>query len=269
MARVAGAVQRVQLALHAALDLGLSGRRSADRPDPRELSVLIKTFGRRDKTVRLVRSIRRFYPDLDIIVADDGPGGAPYPSATSLPLPYDAGLSEGRNALIAAANTPYVLLLDDDFVFFHRTRLGPAFRVIRERPSIDILAGTVRDLPRYRVLGYYYRLQRNGTVLHYVNEPLESLGPLRRYDITPNFFIARVDRLKAVGWDPELKLAEHTDFFLRAHAAGLATWHYPPLEILHARHQVDTTYQAMRSRGSHYVSVMMKKHGLTDLVYER
>ena len=89
---------------------------------------------RREKLQLLLVSIRRRYPDrqLRILVADDG-GAADREvlrgfGARLLRLPLNAGLSYGRNALVQATRTPFLVLLDDDTVFGRSTVLGTLHR---------------------------------------------------------------------------------------------------------------------------------------------
>ena len=79
------------------------------------LTAIIKTFERPRALDRLIRSIRRDYPDLPIIVGDDSFHPYRRTDVEYLRLPPDIGASAGRNAMLHRVQTPLFLQLDDDF----------------------------------------------------------------------------------------------------------------------------------------------------------
>ncbi len=101
------------------LDATLSHRPAMPRGQLPNLTAIIKTFERPRILRRLVSSIRRLYPDLKVIVADDSRSPVPVDGVTTIELPYNTGLTAGRNAALREVVTPYFLLLDDDFVRGH------------------------------------------------------------------------------------------------------------------------------------------------------
>ena len=66
---------------------------------------MIKTFERPAKLKRLVDSIRRLYPGLTIIVVDDSRHPRNLPEVENINLPFDSGVSAGRNAGVKAVGT--------------------------------------------------------------------------------------------------------------------------------------------------------------------
>src|SRR5206468_3533420 len=89
----------------------------------RELTALVKTFERPPILRRLVSSIKRLYPALRVVIVDDSRKPSRLPGTETIVMPYDSGISAGRNEGLKHVTTPYVLVLDDDFIFFRRTRL--------------------------------------------------------------------------------------------------------------------------------------------------
>jgi hypothetical protein len=65
-------------------------------------------------------------------------------------------------------------------------------------------------------------------------------------DKISNFYIARAERLRLVGWDSSLKRIDHADFFTRA-LGVLVTVFDPDLRCLHAQTPFDVNYMAHRS----------------------
>ncbi|KAM4618024.1 beta-1,4 N-acetylgalactosaminyltransferase 2-like [Discoglossus pictus] len=83
------------------------------------VTVATKTFLRYDKVRLLIKSIRQFYPDITIIVADDNEN-------------TEKGWFAGRNLPVSQVTTKYFLLVDDDFIFTENTKLEKFVQVLEE-----------------------------------------------------------------------------------------------------------------------------------------
>eukprot|EP01108_Squamamoeba_japonica_P005179 TRINITY_DN4070_c0_g1_i1.p1 TRINITY_DN4070_c0_g1~~TRINITY_DN4070_c0_g1_i1.p1 ORF type:complete len:215 (-),score=46.99 TRINITY_DN4070_c0_g1_i1:25-669(-) len=197
------------------------------------------------------------------------------PNTELLSLRYDVGLSAARNALVERATTPFVVLLDDDFVFDQRTDIAALLRVLEESPDqLDIVAGSLVLHEPADSEPYSYaemlRISDDGTELQLRRG---SLGPVSgfedacsRHDIVLNFFVARTLSLRRVLWDADLKLGEHQDFFLRAKNSGLKVASCPSLAIaIHAQDHSDTNYKRKRMREFQFLRKMLTKHNLRRL----
>jgi hypothetical protein len=215
-----------------------------DRSLDNELTVLVKTFERPAILVRLLASIRRYYPSLPVIVVDDSREPRPLPGVETITLPFDRGVSAGRQAGLDRVRTPYVLVIDDDFIFYNATRLRHALDKLVRNDVIDILGGQLIDLP-------YLRGRRPplGQIFPTRARPLVPIGStidrLLVCDKVANFYLARTDGLRLVGWDPALKRIDHADFFTRA-LGVLVTVFDADLRCLHAQTPFDARYMAHR-----------------------
>jgi hypothetical protein len=193
--------------------------------DLSQLTAIIKTFHRPRALDRLIRSVRRYYPHLSIAVADDGITPSPRDDVDYLRLPVDIGLSAGRNALLRHIRTPYFLLLDDDLEFCRQTCIEHLLELVASS-TVDVAGGD------------YYRCKRKLLFTHRRWQPFHGIfrfhdGDLQlirethaahsQYelcDVVHNFFVARTaDVLELGGWDEELKLNEHVEFFVRLRRA--------------------------------------------------
>lgn len=262
------------------------------------LSIIIKTFNRPASLTKLLRSIQSLQLTYPVLIADDSQQSSkalilklfPDLNITYLELPFDTGLSEGRNILVQHVKTDCFLLCDDDYVFDERTGLPRAYQCLADN-QLDILGGSyynyvnipslnvfVRQLNhpkrlvrflfnRYQTSRYIGRFNISGShceLLISQNKPKQTPFPC---DLVNNFFIARTDRVKAFGgWDKELKMGEHEDFFLRAKQHGLkvafsnelVTRHYPFIPVK------NSAYNNYRVRAAHYKGLFVKKHGFTS-----
>ena len=228
---------------------------------PGKIAAVIKTFQRPRACSALVASIRRQYPDLPIVVVDDSREPGEYPGCRVVRLPFDSGLSAGRNAGIAAVDTEYVLNLDDDFLFYSRTALGGALEILERHPEIDLLGGTVVDLPLFithdfRAAGLF------PTDAEPRIAPGTRIGPAVVMDKVANFFLARTASVRSVGWDPALKLVEHADFFTRARGR-IVSAQWDGWRILHRRDPFDRDYLEFRQNLASSLTHLRRKYGLT------
>ncbi|MEE4243751.1 MAG: glycosyltransferase family 2 protein, partial [Desulfopila sp.] len=221
------------------------------------LTAVIKTFERPKIVRRLVRSIRRFYPDLPVIVVDDSLEPTRIDGVKTIVMPYDSGVSAGRNAGVREVKTPYLLMLDDDYVFYRKTGLIQAMEIIHAESDIDILGGARIDLPFYRIVDHgqsvLFPTMRTSVL------PVGStVGGLPVYDKVAQFFIARTERIRQVMWDEELKRIDHADFFTRA-KGRLVTVYFAGLRCLHAQSRFDENYLSKRLDTGDY-SYLRKKY---------
>jgi glycosyltransferase involved in cell wall biosynthesis len=209
-----------------------------------KVSVLIKTFQRPRTVNAAVASIRRFYPKLPIIIADDSsvPIAFGNSDVTVHRLPFDSGVGKGRNFLLSQVRTPYLLMCDDDHLFTRTTRIERMLDLL-DAEGFDILSCLVFEGdswlrgPRQswrRVLDFQMDLDLTEGTLRFT-EPTSGYGQqVVRCDLVHQFFLARTEAVIASGgWDERLKTADHTDFFLRTKQAGLKVGFTPTVAVKH------------------------------------
>ena len=235
---------RAELAAVRRWDAAAAGREAASPRELERVTAIIKTFERPRLLTRLVGGLLRSFPGLAIIVADDSRVPMHLTGVQTIELPFDSGVSAGRQAALDAVQTELTWVLDDDFVVYHGTRLASVVRTLHEQAQLDLVGGPVIDLPFGTVRG-----SPNEKVYPTNGEPVVSLGTrLGRAvvcDKVPNFFVARTERLRQVGWDAQLKRVEHGDFFTRARGV-LVTGFDRAFSCLHAQTPFDTAYMSKR-----------------------
>jgi glycosyltransferase involved in cell wall biosynthesis len=227
-------------------------------PELDEITAVIKTFERPKKLAGLVKSIKRLYPTLKIIVIDDSKQPRQLAGVETIILPYDSGVSAGRNAGLSAVTTKYMMCLDDDFVFNRHTELLNAFQAMETHPQIDILAGEVIYLPLRIVHDYSHTgvFETGRTPLH---EPGSYIGPYPVHLKVPNFYIGRSDKIRLVGWDDNLKRMDHADFFSRA-VGVLTSVQDRSFKVLHYPTYFNKTYMERKTDNRHDAMVLQHKY---------
>ncbi|XP_063641594.1 beta-1,4 N-acetylgalactosaminyltransferase 1 isoform X7 [Pan troglodytes] len=198
------------------------------------VTIATKTFLRYDRLRALITSIRRFYPTVTVVIADDSdkPERVSGPYVEHYLMPFGKGWFAGRNLAVSQVTTKYVLWVDDDFVFTARTRLERLVDVL-ERTPLDLarleatslslqVGGAVREISGFATtyrqllsvepgapgLGNCLR-QRRG-----FHHELVGFPGCVVTDGVVNFFLARTDKVREVGFDPRLSRVAHLEFFL-------------------------------------------------------
>jgi GT2 family glycosyltransferase len=183
-------------------------------------------------------------------------------------LPHDSGLSKGRNELLKRVKTKYFVLLDDDFVFTSQTEIK-YFVSIMEHTNLDICGGEVFNYKENKMLSYFanFDVRKDGTHLVQVPTTHKPESNVRFCELILNFFIARTDTvLQMGGWDPDLKVAEHTDFFFRCKKAGIHVGYTPTVIVNHSQARPkESVYVKYRMRGRQFTDLMIHKQNLTTL----
>ncbi len=228
-------------------------RITAARPGPAEraasartVTMAVKTFQRPEVARRLVRSARRVF-DGRIVVADDShvPMSFADPLVDVLALPFNSGVSVGRNAALDAVDTEFVLVTDDDIVFTSATDVDAARRRLEAHPEIDVVGFLRVELPRWFAVDFGADALFAGH-----REPLrqwdELVGGLPvRYKIE-QVYLARTDAIRRrVRWDPGVRMVDHADFFSRA-AGELVVVLDSSIRAYHAQTPFDADYQRYR-----------------------
>ncbi|XP_062931997.1 beta-1,4 N-acetylgalactosaminyltransferase 1 isoform X2 [Cynocephalus volans] len=201
------------------------------------VTIATKTFLRYDRLRALIASIRRFYPTVTVVIADDSdkPERVSGPHVEHYLMPFGKGWFAGRNLAVSQVTTKYVLWVDDDFVFTARTRLERLVDVL-ERTPLDLVREGQRDPSSHspQVGGAVREISGFATTYRQmltVEPGAPGLGNCLRQrrgfhhelvgfpgcvvtDGVVNFFLARTDKVREVGFDPRLSRVAHLEFFL-------------------------------------------------------
>ena len=252
-----GAAMDVELRVLRALD---ERRRSPVPADVTDVTAIVKTFERPRELARLLESIRRLYPALLVVVADDSRVPCQLPGVELVRLPFDSGVSAGRQAALERVRTRYVWVLDDDFVLHAGSQLDLPLEALERNGELDLVGGAVIDLPFLRRRG-----GNAGGIFPTAADPRIPPGTridgVEVRDKVPNFFVGRTERVKLVGWTRELKRLDHADFFTRARGILVSAF-CDGFSCLHAQTPFDRSYQRHRQAFDDDRLVLSARHGL-------
>lgn len=230
-----------------ALDCRRAPQRStADRTEvAARVTVTVKTFERPAMIARFLRCARRVF-DGRIIVADDSrtPLATRQRDVDVIALPFNSGVTVGRNAALDAVETEYVFVTDDDIVFTALTDLAVLMDYLDHNPHVDIVGVTLVDLPVRKDVD-----RASSPLFANAKPPLVHWGTVIDGLVVvkklPQVYLARTESLRKVRWDENLRMVDHRDFFSRASGVLVSVQHDRVLAY-HVQTPFDANYAKYR-----------------------
>jgi len=181
-------------------------------------------------------------------------------------LPYDCGLSYARNYLVNKAHEmgiKYCLITADSIKFTDKYNFKPMIKMLESNPKHAIVGLNLKNRQPWA-----YDLEISPKHNKFiVIKPRRSTISANNIEYTPvdtvsNFFIAKTAILKEIGWDNELKLGEHEDFFIRLKQAGYKTFWTDSISAEYINDK-PPEYDVMRKRlYGEFKDKLKKKYGL-------
>ena len=205
------------------------------------VTFMFKSFERQRQARALVRSISQFYPETRIVIADDSSKPLEIPGRAGddkrdagddkglagddklkiIQMPFNLGLSRGLNLALAEVKTPFLMRMDDDELLTRRVNLAEELRFFQSHPEVDLIGIPPMDALKFRSLKKSIR-PYFGFPMKEAPLPLKVPHGVRLDDRhvvlgkVPNIFLARTDSIRKVGWDDNIRMIDHHDFFYRA-----------------------------------------------------
>ncbi|MBT9317523.1 glycosyltransferase [Leptothoe spongobia] len=244
----------------------------------KDVTILVKTFNRPKTVSGAIRKIRRFYPDIRVLLADDSQETVEINDGKTevFSMPFDSGVSKGRNFLLEKVETPYFVMMDDDHYFNRRTHLENMLRLLEEE-DFDILSALVfqraflrREFYRKELVDFYLNMEMEDGVLKFVDGFYEKTSAYVTCDLVHQFFLANTEAVQQMGgWDDRLKTADHADFFIRVKQANLKVGYTPMARVDHVHRRDERfskDYEAFRTRMSEFRQIWIEQHNIQKIV---
>ncbi len=234
--------------------------KGADLPDSSEkemmkenVTFIFKSFERQHLAKGLCRNITHLYPGISMIVADDShiPLHIDMPNVKVIQLPFNTGLSAGLQAALDEVKTPYVMRMDDDELLTNRSKVHRELKWLMEHPETDLVGfGHTTAIrlhsPAFNFEEYYKNPIKDSPVplkIPHMTEIDENHTVLSK---VANIYLARTESLKQVGFDPNIRIIDHHEFFYRA-AGQITSVIAKDTMVFHRHNPYARKYNAYRS----------------------
>jgi GT2 family glycosyltransferase len=249
------------------------------------LNAIVKTFLRDEHMMKCVESIERHYPEIQIVLVDDGYSSSQKDKfyqnmrahghlVEDKSLAFDSGFGAKANLAAALCTRPYVLTTNDDFLFNGNTDgVREMLELLEGLPTVGLVCGTWRNQD-YQ--GWLKRTHENGfnriTEIPFCKDDGMAYDmyheiPYKIMDLCAVYgiFDRRVFSLSNVRWDARYKIGgEHGDWFMDIKDAGYEIAFTPEANIDEVRATPHPDYERFRLRQG-WKEVYTKKHG--PLIY--
>lgn len=207
----------------------------------KNVTFIYKSFERQNMATRLYKSIQSYYPGVKVIIADDSriPLEIVGDCVEIIHLPFNTGVSAGLNKALQAVKTPFLVKLDDDELLTRRTKIGEQLHFLMNHPEVDLVAFCLLTAILCKNPDKHVETAYNKFSME--EAPRKLLIPhMTKLDDshivmgkTPNCFLARTESIKKIGWDDNIRMIDHHEFFYRAAgilvavaAKGTVIFHY-------------------------------------------
>lgn len=231
----------------------------APMPTPEDIALIrenvtfiYKSFQRQRLARELYHNIQQYYPGVQVIVADDSakPLQIKGDHIQIIQLPFNSGISYGINCALKQVKTPYVIRMDDDRLITPFTNFHGQLRFLMEHPEVDLAAVSYISLPRCPSL-------EEAAAPYYEQRMEDAPLPLKIPHMTwidenhivlakpPNVFVIQTETLRRVGYDNNIRMIDHNEFFYRA-SGVLVSVLDPKAYTLHRHDMFDAGYKKYR-----------------------
>lgn len=217
------------------------------------VTFIYKSFERKKMAEELYKSIQRFYPGTRVVVADDSrkPLKTMGKFVSVINLPFNSGLSYGLNRAIKQVKTPYVIRLDDDHMLTRRTHVGEQLEFLQKHPEVDLVGfGLLNALRLETPEEHIYKFYPQS--MSYAPKALK-VPHLTRMDETHivlgkglNLFLIKTQTLKEIGYNDNIRMIDHDDFFYRA-AGNIVSVVAEDTRVFHRHNPFDSGYLRYRN----------------------
>ena len=233
------------------------------------VTFIYKSFERQTMAKNLYRNIQRYYPGVKVVIADDSqkPLQMQAPGLTIVQLPFNSGLCKGLNCALDEVTTPYIFRMDDDELLTPFTQIGKQLQFLQSNPQIDLVGVQAISINTPVKPEDYAKIYAPQSMS---NAPKKLLLPhMTQIDDVhyivgkcANIFLCRTDKIKQLGYDEQIRMADHNEFFYRA-AGNLVSSMDISAWVLHYHNPFDAHYKTYRRDIKKDMDYIMAKHSDT------
>ena len=226
------------------------------------VTFIYKSFNRQRQAKRLYNCIKTYYPGCKVIIADDSKEPLKIKNLRKddkiIYLPYNSGLSKGLNDALEQVETPYVMRMDDDELLSYKSNIHEQLKYLQNNSLVDLVGLQVFHRNMKKSVNTLIKLRMNRTLI--VPSETEIDGKIVVYKPI-NVFLARTEKIRQVGYDPNIRVLDHHEFFYRA-AGKIVCVIDPDAYVLHCHNRFEKEeYDKYRGDIKKDVQYITAKHG--------
>lgn len=225
------------------------------RQTAQKVTFIYKSFERQNQAKMLYKNIRKYYPDARIVIADDSKKPleihAKHNPPTIIHMPFNSGLSKGLNLALSEVKTEYLMRMDDDELLTPLANVYDELCFLESHENID-LVGFVpltagKCTPVQQIAKNYNEFDMKNAYKPLKVPHLTKIDENHTvYGKVPNIFLARTEKVREIGWDDNIRMIDHHEFFTRA-AGNLVSVMNPNTAVFHTHNLFDGYYNKFRS----------------------
>jgi len=251
--------------------------------DKSEIAVGIKTFLREETLFKALDAIEKYLPlPYKLYIADDGDISVEkeyrYQKLTNeghviIKLPFNSGISVGRNEVIKKSTEDYILMMDDDIALQDSEIIIKMKDVLDAKDDIGICSGMLFSENGSFMTGEKYQkglrleIDRGMLSRHPSLKKIHKAGGAFYVyaDQVVNFFLAKRAVFDDIAWDNRIKVEwEHLDFFLRLKETKWKVTSCINSKAIHLNSLNDPNYNYHRRSSSN--NYFNNKHGIHRVI---
>lgn len=199
----------------------------------------------------LLVSIRSYYGHaVRVVVADENDPNLPSNfTAEWLHLSPLAGLSAGRNRIVHATRTPFVLIMDDDVRFDDSTTIETLLAQLLDNPDVAVATACYVDPAHSLSLltegsvrpcyAHEFVVEDSGRSVRMLPLRLASSECVRTHT-GHSFFLGRTSVLREYRWDQRMKVGELETFYFQLYLNSIGVITCPNVRALHSLNHRNT-----------------------------
>lgn len=213
-----------------------------------DCTICITHWIRPKALAKLLASIRKYLPGVPIEMENT-----------------NGNVSAARNRLYGRVKTPFIIMMEDDFVVKPGTVKGlqEALEILNHDPTIAGVGGSTTEPKRGHVTwGHNFRRTGTACTIFASHRPVRTTSTgitYRPCDLVLNWGLFRRSLFERVPWDDDFPITEHKEYFWRASQAGNEFAFYNPMNIAHEHDYSNRHYNSNRRR--HFYDLVFQRHG--------
>ena len=227
------------------------------------VTFLYKSFERQNQAKRLYKCLRRYYPKVKIVIADDS--SMPLvidkkdQNLTILQLPFNSGLGKGLAEALKRVTTDYVMRMDDDELLTPKSKVHDQLKYLQKNTDVDLVGFQVTHLDKKRLIDRYRRIQMNKELKIPAGTVIDGKEVIYK---PANVYLVRTESLRKVGYDSNIRMIDHHEFFYRA-AGEIVSVMDSEAYVLHCHNWFESRdYEGYRSAYREDAHYIVSKHGI-------